>query len=49
MVQTIRAGTRTGRPAGDEEFVARIEELTSRPLRPRKADRPRKAGGKPKK
>jgi putative transposase len=49
MVQAIRASTRTGRPAGDEEFVARIEKLTGRSLRPRQAARPRKAGGKPKK
>jgi putative transposase len=34
MVETIRASTRTGRPAGDEEFIARIENLTGRPLRP---------------
>ena len=49
LVQTIRASTRTGRAAGDETFLARIEKLTARPLRPRKADRPRKARGKPKK
>jgi putative transposase len=49
LVQTIRASTRTGRAAGDEAFLARIEKLTARPLRPRKVDRPRKATGKAKK
>ena len=36
LVQTIRASTRTGRAAGDEAFLARIEKLTARPLRPKK-------------
>ena len=49
MVEAIRLCTRTGCPAGDEEFVARIEKLTGRCLRARQAARPRKAGGKPKK
>jgi putative transposase len=44
LVQTIRASTSTGRAAGDEEFVARIEKLTGRKLRAKK----RKAGGKAK-
>ena len=49
MVQTIRVSTRTGRAAGDEAFIARIEKLTGRCLRARKVGRPRKATGKPKK
>ena len=49
MVQTIRVSTRTGRAAGDEAFIARIEKLTGRCLRARKVGRPRKARGKPKK
>jgi len=49
LVATIRANTRTGRAASGKAFLARIEKLTSRPLRPRKAARPRKATGKPKK
>ncbi|MCX5653457.1 MAG: hypothetical protein NTY65_02245 [Planctomycetota bacterium] len=32
MVETIRRCTRTGRPAGDAAFLARIEELLGRPL-----------------
>ena len=34
--------TRTGRPAGDSKFVARLESLLGRCLRPRKGGRPRK-------
>jgi len=49
LVQTIRACTRTGRAAGDETFLARIEKLTARPQWPKKGKRPRKARGKPKK
>jgi len=36
LVETIRASTRTGRAAGDEAFVARIEKLTGRSLRQEK-------------
>jgi putative transposase len=46
MVQTIRACTRTGRPAGSKAFIARLEKLTGRCLRVRKIGRPRKAKGK---
>jgi putative transposase len=46
MVETIRASTRTGRPAGDKRFITRIEKLTGRCLRARKIGRPRKAKGK---
>ena len=48
LVQTIRACTRTGRPAGGETFIARLEKLTRRRLRPKKAARPRKEKGKTK-
>ncbi|MCX5685201.1 MAG: hypothetical protein NT049_16195, partial [Planctomycetota bacterium] len=40
MVQTIRACTRTGRPAGDEAFLTRLEKLTRRTLRVGKVGRP---------
>jgi hypothetical protein len=43
-VETIRASTRTGRPASDEAFVARIEKLSGWTLRFEK----RKAGGEAK-
>jgi putative transposase len=48
LVQTIRASTRTGRPAGNETFIARLENLTGRILRFRKVGRPRKEKGKAK-
>ncbi|MCX5653129.1 MAG: hypothetical protein NTY65_00540, partial [Planctomycetota bacterium] len=48
MVETIRASSRTGRPAGNAAFIARIEKLTGRTLRARKVGRPRK-GGRPRK
>jgi putative transposase len=35
-VERIRSATRTGRPLGTENFVARLEALTGRVLRPRK-------------
>ncbi|HTN96463.1 MAG TPA: transposase [Nordella sp.] len=38
-VQTIRASTRTGRPAGDADFYARIEYELGRSLRPKKRGR----------
>ena len=42
MVRRVRQCTRTGRPAGGETFVDRLEALAGRILRPRKAGRPRK-------
>jgi len=42
MVETLRRRTRTGRPAGDSVFVARLEALCQRVLSPRKAGRPKK-------
>ena len=48
LVATIRASTRTGRAAGDEAFLARIEKLTARFLRPKKRKQPPKTGRKPK-
>jgi putative transposase len=45
LVQTIRASTSTGRAAGDEAFVARIEELTRRPANPKQRKPGRKAKG----
>lgn len=38
-VQTIRASTRTGRPAGDADFYARIEYELGRSLKPKKRGR----------
>ena len=38
----LRLLTRTGRPAGDETFVDRLESLLGRILRPRSPGRPRK-------
>jgi putative transposase len=37
---TVRQYTHTGRPLGSEEFVADLEQRTSRALSPRKAGRP---------
>jgi len=48
LVATIRACTRTGRPAGNETFIARLEKLTRRCLRAKKVGRPRKEKGKAK-
>jgi putative transposase len=48
MVRTIRACTRTGRPAGSAAFIARLEKLTRRCLRAKKAGRPRKEKAKAK-
>jgi len=42
-VEQLRGKTRTGRPLGDESFIDRLEKLTHRILRPRKAGRPRKS------
>ena len=44
-LKLLRLRTRTGRPAGDAAFVARLEELSGRFLAPRKAGRPRKGQG----
>lgn len=38
----LRQSTHTGRPLGSPDFVAALEELTARPLAPRKGGRPRK-------
>jgi putative transposase len=38
----LRHSTHTGRPLGTPDFVAGLEELTSRPLAPRKGGRPKK-------
>jgi putative transposase len=50
-LQVIRLRTRTGRPAGDAAFVARLEELSGRFLAPRKGGRPKKGRqeGRPRK
>ena len=37
---TVRMGTRTGRPVGDEIFVDKLEQLARRILRPKPAGRP---------
>lgn len=42
-LKLLRLRTRTGRPAGDAAFVARLEELSGRFLAPRVGGRPRKA------
>ena len=39
-LKLLRLRTRTGRPAGDAAFVARLEELSGRFWAPRKAGRP---------
>jgi putative transposase len=36
LLDRIRTATRTGRPAGNEEFVASVEASLGRPIRPRK-------------
>jgi putative transposase len=41
-VSVLRHSTHTGRPLGSQDFVQALEELTSRPLAPRKGGRPRK-------
>jgi putative transposase len=40
--EEIRKSTSTGRPLGDLDFLCRMEEITGRLLRPKKAGRPRK-------
>lgn len=42
MVARLRRCTRTGRPAGGESFIERLESLLGRVLRPKKGGRPRK-------
>jgi len=44
MLKVLCMQTRTGRPAGDASFVARLEKLCGRFLAPRKGGRPRKPG-----
>ncbi|MFH1113531.1 MAG: hypothetical protein V1792_06385 [Pseudomonadota bacterium] len=41
-LSTLRKRTRTGRPAGDAVFLARVEKITGRDLRKGKPGRPRK-------
>ncbi len=43
-VDLIRHCSKTGRPCGDESFVARIEAVIGRKLVPRDRDRPRRRG-----
>jgi putative transposase len=41
-VSALRHSTHTGRPLGSQDFVQVLEQLTSRPLAPRKGGRPKK-------
>jgi putative transposase len=41
-LKRLRRCTRTGRPAGGEGFIDLLERIVGRPLRPKKAGRPRK-------
>jgi DNA-directed RNA polymerase subunit N (RpoN/RPB10) len=41
-VNQLRRATHTGRPLGSPDFVAGLEELTSRPLAPRNGGRRKK-------
>ncbi|MGA7696331.1 MAG: hypothetical protein WCA76_14980, partial [Candidatus Sulfotelmatobacter sp.] len=41
-IDALRRCTHTGRPLGTTEFVAQLEQATSRPLAPRKGGRPKK-------
>ena len=43
VLSWLRRRTRTGRPAGDAAFVARLEALSGRCLAPRQGGRPRKS------
>lgn len=36
LIEDLRKHTRTGRPAGDEEFLKRLEDMTGRKIRRRK-------------
>lgn len=40
IVDTLRKKTRTGRPAGNDSFIDRLEGMLGRILRPKKAGRP---------
>jgi len=42
-ISALRHCTHTGRPLGTEEFMAELEQMTLRPLIPRKGGRPKKA------
>jgi putative transposase len=44
MMRMLRLATRTGRPAGDAAFIARLESLLGRTLAARGRGRPRKGG-----
>ena len=44
--EELRLKTRTGRPAGDDAFIATVEKLTGRNLRLGKPGRPRKRSEK---
>jgi len=46
LVEAVRRNTLTGRPAGSEGFIASLERLVGRVLRPKKGGRPRKGKGK---
>lgn len=39
-IERVAAATRTGRPAGDEAFLAAVETVTGRDMRKKKAGRP---------
>jgi len=41
-IETLRLSTRTGRPAGTEMFIVRVQDLTGRSLEKGKAGRPKK-------
>ena len=41
-VRTLRLCTRTGRPAGDKDFVAQLEKRLARPLAAKPVGRPKK-------
>jgi putative transposase len=43
LIRRVRERLRTGRPAGDPDFVRRLEEMLGRPLQARPRGRPRKA------
>ena len=42
MMLSLRARTRTGRPAGNARFIARVERMLGRVLRAKRVGRPRK-------
>jgi putative transposase len=42
LLKLIRDKTRHGRPLGGDQFIDELEEKVGRPLRPRRAGRPRK-------